>query len=149
LINNIELFGIDIQDFSRKCQHGVAASTSISEVPGKKSRELLIQGNQVDYVAKMLQGLFCLSYFSLNMSLINNFIFQRSTRFRSGIYVVLKQVLVIRKRKIKSSIDDLQSNFFICVVKICSKYLRTDYIIFNYEYLKLYVKTTLILIVFA
>ncbi|XP_059490719.1 eukaryotic translation initiation factor 2D isoform X2 [Neocloeon triangulifer] len=55
LINNLELFGIDIQDFARKCQHGVAASTSISEVPGKKSRELLVQGNQVDFVAKLLQ----------------------------------------------------------------------------------------------
>jgi Translation initiation factor SUI1 len=58
LVNNIELFGIDIQEFSRKCQHGVAASTSISEVPGKKSRELLVQGNQIDFVAKLLQGLF-------------------------------------------------------------------------------------------
>ncbi|XP_065339791.1 eukaryotic translation initiation factor 2D [Cloeon dipterum] len=55
LINNLELFQIDIQDFAKKCQHGVAASTSINEAPGKKSRELLVQGNQVDFIAKLLQ----------------------------------------------------------------------------------------------
>lgn len=72
MVNNIELFGIDIQEFSRKCQHGVAASTSISEVPGKKSRELLVQGNQIDFVAKLLQGL--LIFFMTNTLIKINFL---------------------------------------------------------------------------
>ncbi|KAF4530566.1 hypothetical protein B566_EDAN009721 [Ephemera danica] len=54
LINNLELFGVVCQDFARKCQHGVAASTSISAVPGKKSAQVLVQGNQVDFVGKLL-----------------------------------------------------------------------------------------------
>lgn len=54
LINNLELYGINIQEFARECQHGVAASTSISSVPGKKSLQLLIQGNQVLFVGNLL-----------------------------------------------------------------------------------------------
>jgi translation initiation factor 2D len=57
LINNLELYGINIQEFARECQHGVAASTSISSVPGKKSLQLLIQGNQVLFVGNLLMGM--------------------------------------------------------------------------------------------
>lgn len=57
LINNLELYGINIQEFARECQHGVAASTSISPVPGKKSLQLLIQGNQVLFVGNLLMGM--------------------------------------------------------------------------------------------
>ncbi|XP_069692866.1 eukaryotic translation initiation factor 2D isoform X2 [Periplaneta americana] len=56
LINNLELYGINIQEFARECQHGVAASTSISSVPGKKSSQLLVQGNQVLFVGNLLMG---------------------------------------------------------------------------------------------
>lgn len=56
LINNLELYGINIQEFARECQHGVAASTSISPVPGKKSLQLLVQGNQVLFVGNLLMG---------------------------------------------------------------------------------------------
>lgn len=56
LINNLELYGINIQEFARECQHGVAASTSISSVPGKKSQQLLVQGNQVLFVGNLLIG---------------------------------------------------------------------------------------------
>jgi translation initiation factor 2D len=56
LVNNLELYGIDIQEFARECQHGVAASTSISCVPGKKSQQLLVQGNQVLFVGNLLMG---------------------------------------------------------------------------------------------
>jgi translation initiation factor 1 (eIF-1/SUI1) len=57
LINNLELYGINIQEFARECQHGVAASTSISSVPGKKSQQLLVQGNQVLFVGNLLIGI--------------------------------------------------------------------------------------------
>jgi hypothetical protein len=57
LINNLELYGINNQEFARECQHGVAASTSISSVPGKKSQQLLVQGNQVLFVGNLLIGI--------------------------------------------------------------------------------------------
>lgn len=55
LIDNLELYGVVIQDFSRECQHGVAASTSISSVPGKKSQQLMVQGDQTAFVEKLLR----------------------------------------------------------------------------------------------
>ena len=58
MINNVELYGIDIQDLARKCQLRLAASTSISKVPGKKSRELLVQGNKIDFVTKLFEGFY-------------------------------------------------------------------------------------------
>lgn len=54
LINNLELYGINIQEFSRECQHGVAASTTINTIPGMKSAQLQVQGNQVLFVGKLL-----------------------------------------------------------------------------------------------
>ncbi|CAH1114110.1 unnamed protein product [Psylliodes chrysocephalus] len=54
LIDNLELFGIRINDFAKECQHGVAASTSISRPPGKKCDQLLVQGNQVLFVYNLL-----------------------------------------------------------------------------------------------
>uniref|UniRef100_A0A6P7G8M2 Eukaryotic translation initiation factor 2D n=1 Tax=Diabrotica virgifera virgifera TaxID=50390 RepID=A0A6P7G8M2_DIAVI len=54
LIDNLELFGIRINDFAKECQHGVAASTSISRPPGKKYDQLLVQGNQVLFVYNLL-----------------------------------------------------------------------------------------------
>lgn len=55
-VNNLELFGINAADFGKECQHGVAASTSVSKPPGKKCEQLLIQGNQVAFVGKLLTG---------------------------------------------------------------------------------------------
>lgn len=54
LIDNLELFGINLNEFAKLCQHGVAASTSISRHPGKKSDQLLVQGNQVLFVYDLL-----------------------------------------------------------------------------------------------
>lgn len=56
LVDNLELFGIRLPDFAKECQHGVAASTSISRPPGKKSDQLLVQGNQVTFVYELLTG---------------------------------------------------------------------------------------------
>uniref|UniRef100_A0A1B6KHF0 SUI1 domain-containing protein n=1 Tax=Graphocephala atropunctata TaxID=36148 RepID=A0A1B6KHF0_9HEMI len=54
LVNNLELFGINVTEFARECQHGVAASTTINSLPHAKSVQLQIQGNQVNFVAKIL-----------------------------------------------------------------------------------------------
>ncbi|CAH0562457.1 unnamed protein product [Brassicogethes aeneus] len=54
LMDNLELFGIKLSEFAKECQHGVAASTSISRPPGKKCDQLLVQGNQVIFVYNLL-----------------------------------------------------------------------------------------------
>lgn len=54
IIDNIELFGISISEFAKECQHGVSASASISRPPGKKSDQLMVQGNQVLFVHHLL-----------------------------------------------------------------------------------------------
>lgn len=60
LVDNLELFGIHIADFAKECQHGVAASTSISRPLGKKCDQLLVQGNQVLFVHNLLTGIICI-----------------------------------------------------------------------------------------
>ncbi|KAG5899462.1 hypothetical protein JTB14_015315 [Gonioctena quinquepunctata] len=54
LVDNLELFGIRLNEFAKECQHGVAASTSINRPPGKKTDQLLVQGNQVLFVYNLL-----------------------------------------------------------------------------------------------
>ncbi|XP_008209558.1 eukaryotic translation initiation factor 2D [Nasonia vitripennis] len=53
LINNLETFGIKLEEFSKECQ-GVGASATITDIPGKKKPSVLVQGNQVIYVYKLL-----------------------------------------------------------------------------------------------
>ncbi|XP_011300091.1 eukaryotic translation initiation factor 2D [Fopius arisanus] len=53
LVNNLEQFGIKLDEFSKECQ-GIGASATITDVPGKKTPSVLIQGNQVIYVYKLL-----------------------------------------------------------------------------------------------
>ncbi|XP_024942951.1 eukaryotic translation initiation factor 2D isoform X2 [Cephus cinctus] len=55
LINNLETFGIKLEEFSKECQ-GIGASATITDVPGKKTPSVLVQGNQVLYVYKLLTG---------------------------------------------------------------------------------------------
>jgi len=60
LIHNLDIYGIDMNEFAHKCQDGVAASTTIHEASNKKRAgghpvmEVLIQGNQVAFVSKLL-----------------------------------------------------------------------------------------------
>lgn len=54
LVSNLELYGINVNEFSQECQHGVGASTTINNVPGAKSAQVQIQGNQVIFVNKLL-----------------------------------------------------------------------------------------------
>ncbi|XP_012277530.1 eukaryotic translation initiation factor 2D [Orussus abietinus] len=53
LVNNLETFGIKLDEFSKECQ-GIGASATITDVPGKKTPSVLVQGNQVLYVYKLL-----------------------------------------------------------------------------------------------
>lgn len=56
LISNLELYGIDIIKFSKECQHGVAASTTINDIPNAMNRQVQIQGSQVNFVYNLLIG---------------------------------------------------------------------------------------------
>jgi len=65
LVNNLELYGIDLIKFSKECQHGVAASTTINDIPSAQNRQVQIQGSQVLFVYKLLSGEFFLEMFKL------------------------------------------------------------------------------------
>ena len=60
LIHNLDVYGIDMQDFAHKCQVGVAASTTIHEAVNKKRAgghpvmEVLVQGNQIAFANDLL-----------------------------------------------------------------------------------------------
>lgn len=57
LIRNLELYGINPQEFAHNIQLKAACSTSVSQLPGKNispGMQVLIQGNQVAIVAKFL-----------------------------------------------------------------------------------------------
>ena len=57
LVHNLELFGIDPAEFAHGIQVKLACSTAVSPLPGKnKGMEVLIQGNQVTWVAELLIG---------------------------------------------------------------------------------------------
>lgn len=53
LVNNLETFGINPKEFSKECQ-GIGASATITDDPGKKTPSVLVQGNQILYVYKLL-----------------------------------------------------------------------------------------------
>ncbi|XP_076279214.1 eukaryotic translation initiation factor 2D isoform X2 [Lasioglossum baleicum] len=53
LVNNLETFGINPKEFSKECQN-IGASATITDEPGKKTPSVLVQGNQILYVYKLL-----------------------------------------------------------------------------------------------
>lgn len=55
LVNNLEAFGINSKDFSKECQN-IGASATVTDDPGKKTPSVLVQGNQILYVYKLLTG---------------------------------------------------------------------------------------------
>ncbi|KAF2884982.1 hypothetical protein ILUMI_21203 [Ignelater luminosus] len=56
LVDNLEIFGINIDEVASACQRGVAASTNINRSQtSKKTDQLQIQGNQVLFVFNLLQ----------------------------------------------------------------------------------------------
>ncbi|CAH1392804.1 unnamed protein product [Nezara viridula] len=54
LVDNLEVFGININEFSKQCQHGVAASCTINTSQNSKSVQFQIQGNQKGFIAQLL-----------------------------------------------------------------------------------------------
>lgn len=54
LVNGLEGFGIRIAEFEKACRVGVAASTAITKVPHQKGDQLLVQGNQIRFIHKLL-----------------------------------------------------------------------------------------------
>ncbi|XP_026751619.2 eukaryotic translation initiation factor 2D [Galleria mellonella] len=54
LVSNLESFGFNLQVLSQECQHGVAASCGVTRSPGAKYDQLMLQGDQTHYVAKLL-----------------------------------------------------------------------------------------------
>jgi len=54
LIDNLDFYGVNIHELSVECQRGTAASATINTLPGKKSLQLQIQGNQIKFLLKIL-----------------------------------------------------------------------------------------------
>lgn len=60
---------MDLNKFSKECQHGVAASTTINDIPNALNRQVQIQGSQVNFVFKLLIG----EYLLKMLKIINYF----------------------------------------------------------------------------
>lgn len=56
LVDNLELFNINVQEFAKQCQQGVGASATVQIPTGKKLSQLLVQGNQILFIHKLLTG---------------------------------------------------------------------------------------------
>ncbi|KAK3599846.1 hypothetical protein CHS0354_022416 [Potamilus streckersoni] len=55
LVENLETYGIDPEEFAHTVQIGVACSTSVSPLPQKnKGFQVMIQGNQINFIADLL-----------------------------------------------------------------------------------------------
>ena len=56
-MQNLETFGISVDEFAHCVQKGVACSTSVSPMAEKgKGMEVLVQGNQINYIGNLLTG---------------------------------------------------------------------------------------------
>ena len=70
VVHNLELFGIDAHLFARLVQRGVACSASVTPSADRSlGAELVVQGNQISFIAKLLIGrstwLLLISYIKL------------------------------------------------------------------------------------
>jgi len=54
LVSGLETYRISLEEFAHRCQVGVAASTTITTNAAKKGQIVLVQGNQVSFVGKLL-----------------------------------------------------------------------------------------------
>lgn len=54
LVSNLEAFGFSLPALSHVCQTGVAASCSVTRTPGSKFDQLMVQGDQTHFIAKLL-----------------------------------------------------------------------------------------------
>ncbi|XP_039433413.1 eukaryotic translation initiation factor 2D [Culex pipiens pallens] len=56
LISNLEDYGVNVAEFAKAVKLGAAASTTMTEVPGTKGEQLLVQGNHIKFVFELLTG---------------------------------------------------------------------------------------------
>lgn len=54
LVSNLEQFGFNLAALSHVCQTGVAASCGVTRSPGARCDQLMLQGDQTYFVAKLL-----------------------------------------------------------------------------------------------
>uniref|UniRef100_A0A182JXY4 SUI1 domain-containing protein n=1 Tax=Anopheles christyi TaxID=43041 RepID=A0A182JXY4_9DIPT len=54
LISNLADYGINVNDFAKAVKLGAAASTTMTEVPGSKGEQLMVQGNHIKFVFDLL-----------------------------------------------------------------------------------------------
>ncbi|KAJ6645425.1 Eukaryotic translation initiation factor 2D [Pseudolycoriella hygida] len=54
LVSNLEAYGIRLSEFEKACKLGVAASTTVTKLPYQKGEQLLVQGNQIRFIYKLL-----------------------------------------------------------------------------------------------
>ncbi|XP_048481414.1 eukaryotic translation initiation factor 2D [Plutella xylostella] len=54
LVSNLESFGLSLPELSKVCQHGVAASCGVTRAPGAAADQLMVQGDQTYFIAKLL-----------------------------------------------------------------------------------------------
>ena len=58
VVHNLELFGIDAHLFARLVQRGVACSASVTPSADRSlGTEVVVQGNQISFIAKLLIGI--------------------------------------------------------------------------------------------
>lgn len=54
MIRNLDMYGINIAEFSKLCKNGVQASTSITKIAGTNLDQFQIQGNHVKFIHDLL-----------------------------------------------------------------------------------------------
>ncbi|XP_035892486.1 eukaryotic translation initiation factor 2D [Anopheles stephensi] len=54
LISHLADYGINVNNFAKAVKLGAAASTTMTEVPGSKGEQLLVQGNHIKFVFELL-----------------------------------------------------------------------------------------------
>lgn len=54
LVSNLEQFGFNLSALSAACQAGAAASCGVTRAPGAKADQLMLQGDQTYFIAKLL-----------------------------------------------------------------------------------------------
>ncbi|XP_049878808.1 eukaryotic translation initiation factor 2D [Pectinophora gossypiella] len=54
LVSNLEAYGFSLPALSTACQHGVGAACGVTRSPGAKADQLMLQGDQTHFVAKLL-----------------------------------------------------------------------------------------------
>lgn len=54
LICNLDAYGVNIAEFSKACRIGVAASTTMTKIPGTSIDQFMVQGNQVKFIVDLL-----------------------------------------------------------------------------------------------